>query len=286
MAASPPLPPDAGRLLSDWGMRRSRRTGEQRMHAGMDLGHPGGTGTPVFNVQAGVVERVLRNEDRRRAFNGYGNGVVVHHPGDDTWALYAHMDRVDVSEGQRVDPGTRLGTMGATTNDKFPGMGPHLHLELRRRRSNGLTPFPSPYPRSIQQPFNNLDPRPWLEGKGLRFLGRGGFEIVPGSEMAQTQQLFQVSGLGALGTGAGPLVRGWRRNLPHPLSGLGQAEEENAYEPVRFDRDVYFGLTPVEWAAGGAVTLVGVGGAVAWWVRRRLRQNRGRRRRRRTSRRR
>lgn len=258
-------------------MRRSRRTGEQRMHAGMDLGHPGGTGTPVFNVQAGVVERVLRNEDRRRAFNGYGNGVVVHHPGDDTWALYAHMDRVDVSEGQRVEPGTRLGTMGATTNDKFPGMGPHLHLELRRRRRNGLTPFPSPYPRSIQQPFNNLDPRPWLEGKGLRFLSRGGFEIVPGSEMAQTQQLFQVSGLGGLGADpTGPLVRGWRRNLPHPLSGLGQ-QEENAYEPVRFDRDVYFGLTPVEWAAGGAVTLIGVGGAVAWWVRRRLRANRRRR---------
>lgn len=244
------------------------------MHAGMDLGHPGGTGTPILNVQQGVVERVLRNDDRRRAFNGYGNGVVVHHPDDDTWALYAHMDRVDVVPGQSVAAGTRLGTMGASTNDKFPGMAPHLHLELRRRRSNGLTPFPSPYPRSLQQPFNNLDPRPWLEGRGLRFLGRGGFEILPGTEMAETLHLFQTPGM----AGADPHLRrmstGWRppRLFPRSLSGLGQ-EQENAYEPpARFDRDVYFGLTPVEWAAGGATVLVGVGGLVAWWARRRLRR--------------
>lgn len=259
MAASPPLPPDEGRLLSDWGTRRSRRSGVERMHAGMDLGHPGGVGVPILNVENGVVERVLRDADRGRAFSGYGNAVVVHHPASDTWALYAHMNTVDVAPGQTVVPGTRLGTMGASTNRKFPGMPPHLHIELRRRRASGESPFPGPYPRSVQQPLNSLDPRPWLEQKGLRFLGRGGFEIVPGSEMSQTAHLFQ-----------GPGVSGYRalgRIVGGTALGLGSQETENEYEPVRFDRDVYFGLTPVEWAAGGATLILATGGAVALWVR-------------------
>lgn len=295
MAASPPLPVEGGRLISDWGMRRGRRTGEERMHAGMDLGHPDGTGTPIYNVRRGVVERVLRNDDRRRAFSGYGNGVVVHHPDEDTWALYAHMDHVEVAEGQQVEPGTRLGTMGNSSNDKFPGMGAHLHLEVRRRRSNGLTPFPSPYPRSPQQPFNNIDPRPWLESKGLRFGSRGSFEIVPGSEMEQGRQMQSVSGL--MGVDPYPEMRvapwGDKRRFPETSLALGQTDDVGGeYEPpARFDRDVRFGLTPVEWAAAGTGALVLTGTAVAVVVRMRSGQrvvaNRPRRRRRRrTSRRR
>lgn len=231
------------------------------MHAGMDLGHPGGVGVPILNVENGVVERVLADADRGRAFSGYGNAVVVHHPASDTWALYAHMNSVEVAPGQAVAPGTRLGTMGASTNRKFPGMPPHLHIELRRRRPTGESPFPGPYPRSTQQPFNNLDPRPWLEQKGLRFLSRGGFEIVPGSEMSQTAHLFQGPGVGGY-RALGRIVGGGAPGL----GSLGQ-ETVNEYEPVRFDRDVYFGLTPVEWAAGGAAVILATGGAVALWVR-------------------
>jgi hypothetical protein len=290
MSASPPMPPDGARLLSDWGMRRSRRTGEQRMHAGMDLGHSSGRGAPILNIQVGVVERVLRNEDRRRAFNGYGNGVVVHHLADDTWALYAHMDTVDVAEGQPVDAGTRLGTMGNSSNDKFAGMAPHLHLEIRRRRSNGRTPFPSPYPRSVEVPFNNLDPRPWLEGKGLHFVRRGAFEVTPGSEMDQTRGAWSASPGVAGYEPARHRVDGWMvpESAVGALGSNGDDEEENAYEPpARFDRDVRFGLTPIEWAAAGTGALVLTGATVALVVRARMRPNRRPRlRRRRTTRRR
>jgi len=285
--AAPPLPPGSGRLLSDMGMRRGRTTGAQRMHAGMDLGHPGGTGTPVLNVQSGVVDRVLHDEERRlRAFNGYGNGVIVYHEPDDTWALYAHMDVVDVQPGQRVGAGHRLGTMGNTSNGKFRGMGPHLHLELRRRSRSGQPPFPGPYPRSPQQPFNNLDPRPWLQGKGLAFLRRGGFEIAAGSPMARSRPMWESLG----GVDPYPTDRfmGWK--LPETsLAGLGQGDMdiENEYEPpARFDRDVYLGLSPVEWAAAGAGALVLTGTAVALVVRGSVRPNRFRRRRRRLKRRR
>lgn len=283
-------------MLSDWGMRPGRRTGEERMHAGMDLGHPSGRGAPIHNVQRGRVERVLRDDDQRRAFNGYGNGVVVHHPSDDTWALYAHMDRVDVVEGQDVEPGAVLGTMGATSNGKFPGMGAHLHLELRQRRSNGQTPFPSPYPRSPQQPYNNLDPRQWLEGLGLRIGRRGEFSVEPGTAMAAGQPMQAV---GLMGIDPYPEQRiapwGNKRRFPETsLAGLGKeaidVAAENDYEPpARFDRDVRFGLTPLEWGAVGAGALVTTGTVAAVIIRRSRRQrvaaNRRRRRRRRSSRR-
>jgi hypothetical protein len=275
------------------------------MHAGMDLGHSAGRDAPILNVQPGMVERVLRDDDHGRAFNGYGNGVVVHHLADDTWALYAHMDNVEVTEGQPVNAGTRLGTMGGTSNGKFSGMAPHLHLEVRRRRSNGLTPFPSPYPQSVEQPFNNLDPRPWLEAKGLRFARRGGFEILPGSEMDQGGRaavsgvdpypqrrippwgggrLFPETALASF-DGVDPYpeqrIPPWGGDRLFPETALALGDEGGEYEPpARFDRDVRFGLTPVEWAAIGTGTIVTTGVAVALLVRsRRKRVSPNRRRR-------
>lgn len=249
MAASPPLPPDGARLLSDWGIRRGRATGAPRMHAGMDLGHTSGRGTPVLNVQAGTVFLVLRDDDRSRGFAGYGNGVIVEHA-DDTWALYAHMDRVDVTQGQRVAAGEPLGTMGATSNRKFPGMGVHLHIELRRRRPDGGAPFPGPYPQSVERPVYSLDPRPWLESKGLRFGARGVFEVDPGSAMALTRARWSgMAGLGAIQLD--PKTQQYLR-------------EDNVYEPpARFDRDVRFGLRRTEWAMVGSIT-VGVAAVVVW----------------------
>lgn len=258
MPASPPLPPGNARLLSNMGFRVSGRTGQRTFHAGMDLGHTQGTSTPVLNVQPGVVEIVARDEPATRAFSGYGNAVVVHHPADDTWALYAHLDKVDVSEGQQLPAGARIGHMGKKSNGRFPTMNLHLHLELRRRTAHGSSPFPGPYRT------NNLDPREWLEAAGLRFQSRGGFEILPGSEMDATRSTWESLGSLAL----------HRRRVA--LAGLGGAAPDaagaavNEYEPVRFDRDVRFGLTPNEWIAlgtGTGVGLLGIGAMVYWRLR-------------------
>lgn len=247
------------------GMRRGRRTGEPTFHAGMDLGHADGLGTPVFAVQGGTVERVLSDASSARGFGGYGNGVIINH-GDGTWGLYAHLQHAQVARGQVVTAGQQVGTMGNSSNRKFHGMGVHLHLELRRGRPDGRSPFPGPY-RTF-----NLDPRPWLEAKGLRFGSRGSFEVIPGTAMASAgapsttiasaaanAKMASVAGL--MGCGCGSYVSS---------PSLGQVDENEAYEPpARFDRDVYFGLTPVEWAAGGAGLLVATGVGVAALVRRR-----------------
>jgi hypothetical protein len=68
--------------------------------------------------------------------SAYGNHVVIDHdrlpdgrPG--LWAVYAHLARVDVRAGQRVEAGQRIGVVGSTGN----ATGPHLHAEVQRAAS-------------------------------------------------------------------------------------------------------------------------------------------------------
>jgi hypothetical protein len=223
----------------------------------MDLGG-GGRGAPVFAVDGGVVERVISNDDPGRAFEGYGNGVIINH-GNGTWALYAHLDRATVTAGRPVRAGEVVGRMGNSSNNKFPGMGVHLHLELRRAKRDGSSPYPGPY-RTY-----NLDPRPWLASKGVRFGGRGGIEVEPGSPADVTRGLWSsVAGLGL------PAVY-----IPRTgLRGLGE-EYVNEYEPpASFDRDPTFGLTPTQWAIAGVGAVVVTTGIAAVAIRAGMRKNR------------
>lgn len=87
------------------------------IHYGIDYAVP--TGTPIVSAAAG---RVVMATDRLIT----GLSVVVEHlPG--VYALYYHLDRIEVEEGQIIARGQRLGTVGAT------GLvtGPHLHWEIR-----------------------------------------------------------------------------------------------------------------------------------------------------------
>lgn len=98
-------------------------------HSGVDL--RAREGAPLAAVGPGVVERARL---QRRG----GLSVIVKL--DDGWrAGYAHLSRIDVAEGQRVDQGTTVGLAGATGH----ATGPHLHFELRDPRSRALVdPWP------------------------------------------------------------------------------------------------------------------------------------------------
>ena len=87
-----------------------------RQHKGVDYSAP--TGTPVRSVGDGVVEMAGRQ-------SGYGNVVEIKHSNQRS-TLYAHLSRVDVSAGQRVEQGQRIGAVGATGW----ATGPHLHFEF------------------------------------------------------------------------------------------------------------------------------------------------------------
>jgi murein DD-endopeptidase MepM/ murein hydrolase activator NlpD len=55
---------------------------------------------------------------------GYGNYVVIRHPNAATTA-YAHLERIAVRMGQRVQQGQNIGTVGSTGT----ATGPNLHFE-------------------------------------------------------------------------------------------------------------------------------------------------------------
>jgi murein DD-endopeptidase MepM/ murein hydrolase activator NlpD len=78
------------------------------------------TGDPIYSLSSGVVSFAAYSPA------GYGNLVVVDNP-DGTQLYYAHLEWFNVSVGQQVAVGERL---GAGDNTGF-STGPHLHLEYR-----------------------------------------------------------------------------------------------------------------------------------------------------------
>lgn len=230
--ASPVLP-SLGSFRSGFGVRPGRSSGAPTFHAGIDF--EAARGEPVFSIASGVVERVTTDETARGPFAGYGNAVVVKHP-NGLWSFYAHLSSVDVSTGQTVLAGDLLGKAGSTTNGKFPGMGAHLHFEVRVAGPGGTSPFPAAYCRY------NIDPKPLLEQAGLSF-GLGGKITAAGQQavcgLAQQSTVAARSGFaGVRGGGFGPLYGAASPAIASPyerrrsFSGLGDTEtEENDYEP-------------------------------------------------------
>ncbi|MBA3309039.1 MAG: peptidoglycan DD-metalloendopeptidase family protein [Nocardioidaceae bacterium] len=86
-------------------------------HTGIDLA--AGYGTPAFAVTNGVVAR--------SGWDGaYGYQVRLRlGNGDEVW--YSHLSSIDVTSGESVAKGQRLGRIGDTGN----AFGYHLHLEYR-----------------------------------------------------------------------------------------------------------------------------------------------------------
>ena len=105
------------RVSSGYGMRFHPISGERKAHLGVDYAAP--TGTPVRTIGEGVVS--FAGWQR-----GYGNVVQIQHANNQS-TLYAHLSRIDVSRGQRLQQGARIGAVGSTGSST----GPHLHFEFR-----------------------------------------------------------------------------------------------------------------------------------------------------------
>lgn len=110
-------PMEFSRVTSGFSMRLHPILNAWRQHKGVDYGAP--TGTPVRTVADGVV-------DFAGWQNGYGNVVSVKHAGDKS-TLYAHLSRIDVKVGQKVNQADHVGAVGSTGW----ATGPHLHFEFK-----------------------------------------------------------------------------------------------------------------------------------------------------------
>jgi murein DD-endopeptidase MepM/ murein hydrolase activator NlpD len=110
----------------------STEGGTRDPHHGVEFENA--SGTPVLAAADGTV--VYAGEDKTTLFSPwpdfYGNLVVVKHDLPDTpfgtlYTLYAHLSKVDVSTGQSVMAGQKIGEVGRTGTAE----GSHLHFEVR-----------------------------------------------------------------------------------------------------------------------------------------------------------
>jgi murein DD-endopeptidase MepM/ murein hydrolase activator NlpD len=88
-----------------------------RGHKGLDIA--AASGTPIVAAEEGRVKLAAATSD------GYGIQVLIEHP-DGTETRYAHLSRLAVQSGERVDRGQLIGSMGSTGYST----GPHLHFEV------------------------------------------------------------------------------------------------------------------------------------------------------------
>ena len=109
--------PCNGPITSPFGDRMHPILGYVRFHAGLDFGAD--YGSPIFATKAGTV--ILAGW-----YGGYGQAVLIDHGGGVT-TLYGHTSDLYVSEGDTVQRGQAIATIGSSGLST----GPHLHFEVR-----------------------------------------------------------------------------------------------------------------------------------------------------------
>ena len=116
LSARPSLSPVRGIISSGYGYRSDPITGLRAFHRGMDITAP--QGNPVVAAADGVVTRAGR-------FGALGKVVYIAH-GFGYSTRYAHLSKIDVVPGDRVERGDVLGEVGSTGR----ATGYHVHYEV------------------------------------------------------------------------------------------------------------------------------------------------------------
>lgn len=114
--------PSKGAITSNFGERWGK------MHNGIDIG--ASMGTPIHAAMDGKIYCTEWEE-------GYGNVIKIDH-GSNIETVYAHCSKIDVSVGQYVKCGDKIGEVGSTGKST----GPHVHFEIR---NNGIPQDPIKY---------------------------------------------------------------------------------------------------------------------------------------------
>jgi len=115
--AGPFQMPVGNEISSSYGNRRVFNGKLKSYHNGLDFRSP--KGTPVYATNSGIV-RVAKN-----LFYS-GNAVIMDH-GTEIFTIYAHLSKIKVAVGQRIEKGHLIGLTGATGRVS----GPHLHWGVK-----------------------------------------------------------------------------------------------------------------------------------------------------------
>ena len=116
------IAPNQGRTSSPYGVRRYYNgvLATDYYHRGLD--YAGGYGSAVVAPAAG---RVVLVGYEKKGFRVHGNVVGLDH-GQGVVSIFMHLSKIAVEEGETLDPGDRLGSIGSTGSST----GPHLHWGL------------------------------------------------------------------------------------------------------------------------------------------------------------
>ena len=111
------IKPLEGEITSRYGIRNPTVATVPKYHTGIDIARV--TGTVIVAAMEGTVELVSSQGD-------YGNHLKITN--GEVSTLYAHCNKIYVSEGDYITQGKEIAEVGATGNVT----GPHLHFEIRR----------------------------------------------------------------------------------------------------------------------------------------------------------
>lgn len=114
--------------------------GRREPHHGVDF--PAAIGTPVLASADGKIVFAGFEKNSAHGPDGYfyGNFIVIRHA-NELYTLYAHLSKIFVEAGQRIQVGELIGEVGQTG----AAIGPHLHFEVRRG-ANGTDYFSTENP--------------------------------------------------------------------------------------------------------------------------------------------
>ena len=115
------IKPIQGRITSPFGWRTHPIFNSKSFHSGIDIGGPN-----LGAIRASNSGKVIYSG----WYGGYGKVVILEHGiinGKPITTLYAHMNSIAVTNGQRVSKGQLFGYEGTTGYST----GPHCHFEVR-----------------------------------------------------------------------------------------------------------------------------------------------------------
>jgi murein DD-endopeptidase MepM/ murein hydrolase activator NlpD len=114
--------PNEGEISTVYGVRRyyNGEFASDYYHRGVDYANY--EGSPVVAPAAGKVVLIGREAN---GFKLHGNTIGVDH-GQGVGSIFIHLSRIDVKEGDFVQPGQRIAALGATGS----ATGPNLHWGL------------------------------------------------------------------------------------------------------------------------------------------------------------
>ncbi len=114
--------PVNGNVIKRFGLERNLMTGTLTDNPGIDI--QAREGDEVLAVQGGICTRITY-------LRGFGTTMLIEH-GDGYYTVYAHLGDVWVGEGEEVEAGRIIGTVGDTGTVESP----RLHFQIWHKRQN------------------------------------------------------------------------------------------------------------------------------------------------------